>query len=75
MASTSKVNAEEEVDEAEEEELERFDDFTLPSSWESIGLSSAGFFKDHIPYEKHLPFCRQSSILGLGLGLGIFVLL
>ncbi|KAJ0084918.1 hypothetical protein Patl1_31033 [Pistacia atlantica] len=39
MASTIKVNAEEEEDdEAEEEELERFDDFTLPSSWESIGL-------------------------------------
>ncbi|KAJ0084919.1 hypothetical protein Patl1_31032 [Pistacia atlantica] len=33
MASTSKVNSKED-DEVEEEELERFDDFTLASSWE-----------------------------------------
>ncbi|XP_044482414.1 rab3 GTPase-activating protein catalytic subunit isoform X2 [Mangifera indica] len=33
MASTSKANSKED-DEAEEEEFERFDDFTLASSWE-----------------------------------------
>ncbi|XP_065880724.1 uncharacterized protein [Euphorbia lathyris] len=34
MASTSKVEQYEEDDETQEDELERFDDFTLASSWE-----------------------------------------